>query len=103
MGLFNCLISYNDGSRIGVAGSGEISLRVTFRNYIGVHFPPLKATGSRVYWVEYELIMATLIVLQGIFHNGCQFLILYLVRVGCSLVVNNVVILIVRVFVFLYT
>ena len=77
-----------------MAGLGEISLRVTFRNYIGVHFPPLKATGSRVYWVEYGLIMVTLIVLQGIFHNGCQFLILYLVRV-CSLVVNNVVIFIV--------
>ena len=92
--LFNCLISYNDGSRIGVAGSGEISLRVTFRNYIGVHFPPLKATGSRVYWVEYGLIMVTLIVLQGIFHNGCQFLILHLVRVR-SLIVNNVDIVVV--------
>ena len=48
MRLFNCLISYNDGSRIGVAGSGEIPLKATFRNYIGVHFPPLKATGLRV-------------------------------------------------------
>ena len=29
--VFNCLISCNGGSRIGMAGSGEISLQVTFR------------------------------------------------------------------------
>ena len=29
--VFNCSISCNDGSRIGMAGSGEISLKVTFR------------------------------------------------------------------------
>ena len=29
--VFNCLISCNGGSRIGIAGSGEFSLKVTFR------------------------------------------------------------------------